>query len=351
MKKIVINGDFLSFDTFAGVNRFASEILAEMDPLIDGQDVELLAHEYVKQTPSYTNIKTIKYGSQPILKWKNTSLPEYVKKNDALLVDLTQAFPFGVKGITCVHDCIPELVSTAYSGFVGKCIKKPLKMIQRRNAIKNSIAVITVSEFSKSDIVRLYHVNPEKIAVVGNAWQHMERTPYDNKILEKYNLKLKKFYFSLGSRVPHKNLQWIVAAAIQNPEDTFVVSGNNSYSKGFDEARFPKNIVFTGYINDGEIRSLMANCKAFVLPSFYEGFGIPPMEALAENAAIIISNTSCLPEIYKKSAHYIDPYKTDIIDLDKILSEPVEGPEEVLDRYSWKKSAQTLYSIIRKCTE
>ena len=71
-------------------------------------------------------------------------------------------------------------------------MKKPLKLIQRRAVIKNSVAVITVSEFSKKDIARLYHVNPEKITVVGNAWQHIEKTAYDDAIINKYNLETKK---------------------------------------------------------------------------------------------------------------------------------------------------------------
>ena len=348
MQKIVINGDYLAFDTFAGVNRFATEVLAELDLMVKNLNIELLTPEYVKNLPKFKNIKVIKFGKQPILKWKNTSLPQYVKKNKALLVDLTQAFPLGVKGITCVHDCIPELVSTAYNGLFGKIVKKPLKLIQRRAVIKNSIAIITVSEFSKKDIMRLYRVNSEKITVMGNAWQHIEKTPYNNEIISKYGLETRKFYFSLGSRVEHKNLKWIVEAALQNTKSVFVVSGENSYSKGFDETQFPKNIIFTGYISDGEIRSLMANCKAFILPSIYEGFGIPPMEALAEKAQIIVSNTSCLPEIYGKSAHYIDPYQLENIDLDKILAEHVEKPEAVLNKYSWNKSAKILYSLMCK---
>lgn len=346
MKKIVINGDYLAFDTFAGVSRFATELLSEFDLLLDSLDVEMVTPEYANEIPQFQNIRVIKYGNQSILKWKNTALPKYVKKNDALLVDLTQAFPINVKGVTCVHDCIPELIPTAYSGFVGKYIKKPLKLIQRRRVVKNSVAILTVSDYSKHDITRLYHLNPNKIAVVGNAWQHIERTPYDNTIIAKYNLDTSEFYFTLGSRVPHKNLQWIVAAAQQNKDSLFVVSGENSYSKNFDEDRFPQNIIFTGYISDGEIRSLMAKCKAFILPSIYEGFGIPPMEALAEGAPIIISNTSCLPEIYGDSAHYIDPFKFDDINLDAILESTVGDPQKTLDKYSWKKSADTLYQLL-----
>lgn len=348
MQKVVINGDYLAFNTFAGVSRFATEILTELDTMVKDLDIVMLTPEYVENLPKYKNIKIVKYGQQPILKWKNTALPKYVNSHKGLLIDLTQAFPVSVKGITCVHDCIPELVSTAYSGFFGKMIKKPLKLVQRRRVIKKSRAIITVSEFSKKDISRLYHVNPQKITVVGNAWQHIEKTPYSNAIIDKYNLEAKNFYFSLGSRVEHKNLKWIVEAALQNPHSTFVVSGENSYNKDFDETKFPQNVIFTGYISDGEIRSLMKNCKAFILPSIYEGFGIPPMEALAENAQIIVSNTSCLPEIYGNSAHYINPHKYGNIDIDKILSEKVDSPKYVLDKYSWNKSARTLYLLIKK---
>lgn len=348
MKKIVINGDYLAFETFAGVSRFATELLSELDLLIDSLNVEMVTPEYAKNMPQFQNIKIVKYGNQSILKWKNTALPNYIKKNDALLVDLTQAFPMNVKGITCVHDCIPELIPTAYSGLVGKYIKKPLKLIQRRIIMWRSVEILTVSNFSKRDICRIYKINPNKVTVVGNAWQHIERTPYDDTIIRRYHLEDAEFYFSLGSRVAHKNLKWIVAAARQNRGSLFVLSGENSYCKGFDESRFPKNIIFTGYISDGEIRSLMARCKAFILPSIYEGFGIPPMEALAENAQIIVSNVSCLPEIYRSSAHYIDPYKLDHIDLEQILSPKVDEPDRVLSQYSWEKSAKILLGVLKK---
>lgn len=346
MRKIVINGDYLAFETFAGVSRYATEILTEFDLLVEGLDIEILTPEYTTERVDFKNIKLVKKGNESLLKWKNTSLPKYIKKNNAILIDLTQAFPVGIRGITCVHDCIPELIPTAYSGFGGKFIKKPLKKLQRRIAIKNSLALITVSDFSKKDIAKLYGVSESKITVIGNAWQHIKRTDYDESIITKYNLNNVEFFFTLGSRVEHKNLKWIVSAANQNKDKLFVVSGENKYKKDFNEKNFPENIVFTGYVTDGEIRSLMSKCKAFILPSIYEGFGIPPMEALAEGAEIIVSNRSCLPGIYEDSAHYIDPLQYNNIDLEKILATSVGNPLNVLDKYSWKKSAEKLYQLV-----
>jgi glycosyltransferase involved in cell wall biosynthesis len=89
----------------------------------------------------------------------------------------------------------------------------------------------------------------------------------------------------------------------------------------------------------------MKNCKAFLFPSIYEGFGIPPLEALSHGTKIIISNAACLPEIYGDCAYYIDPYDYEV-DLEKLLKCEVKPPDECLSRYSWEKSAKILLSVI-----
>jgi glycosyltransferase involved in cell wall biosynthesis len=91
----------------------------------------------------------------------------------------------------------------------------------------------------------------------------------------------------------------------------------------------------------------MQKCRAFILPSYYEGFGLTPLEALSCGAQIIISKTASLPEIYGNTAHYINPFNTDI-DLDALLQEPVEAPGDLLNKYSYEKSARQLYEIIKE---
>lgn len=90
----------------------------------------------------------------------------------------------------------------------------------------------------------------------------------------------------------------------------------------------------------------MSECKAFIHPAIYEGFGIPPIESLSCGAKLIVSTATCLPEIYGKSAHYIDPYNYDV-DLNELLSEPVAPASEVLERFSWEREAEKLYEILK----
>jgi glycosyltransferase involved in cell wall biosynthesis len=90
----------------------------------------------------------------------------------------------------------------------------------------------------------------------------------------------------------------------------------------------------------------MERCKAFILPSYYEGFGLTPLEALSCGAPVIVARAASLPEIYGKTAHYIDPFNTNV-DLDKLLEEPVESPGELLEKYSYDAAAEKVYELIR----
>lgn len=101
------------------------------------------------------------------------------------------------------------------------------------------------------------------------------------------------------------------------------------------------NMHIHSYVSYEDACSLMKNCKAFICPSYYEGFGDSPLEALALGTKIIVSNRSALPEVFGKAAHYIDLYNTDV-DLDKLLKEPVADADTVLNKYSWEKSAKKL---------
>ncbi len=161
---------------------------------------------------------------------------------------------------------------------------------------------------------------------------------------------------SLGK---NKNFRWILEVARRNPDKTFAIAGNNDLKKYGDTFAQNEssgtntqltNVHYLGYVSDDEAKLLMKNCRAFIFPSIYEGFGIPPMEALAMGAKVICSNASCLPEIFKNSVYYIDPYDYEV-NLEKLLSGTVETPEKVLNLYSWSKTADKLLTVIQKTLE
>ena len=107
-------------------------------------------------------------------------------------------------------------------------------------------------------------------------------------------------------------------------------------------------LLYLGYISDGEVRPLMKHCKAFLFPSICEGFGMHFIEALASRARIIIASASCLPESCRDSAYYIDLYDYDV-DLDRLLEE-VAPPQNVLERFGWDKSAKKIHELAKRLT-
>ena len=148
----------------------------------------------------------------------------------------------------------------------------------------------------------------------------------------------------MGSLAPNKNIEWVLAVAKKHSQYNFLIAGKSNlkaYGKDYKECEFA-NVYFLGYVTDGEIKYLMRHCKAFIFPSFFEGFGIPPLEALSVGTKIIVARSSCLPEIFGNAAYYIDPNNPDI-DLDVLLNQQVESGIEVLKKYRFEKFAKVIY--------
>ena len=145
-------------------------------------------------------------------------------------------------------------------------------------------------------------------------------------------------------------MTWIARHAELIPDETFAVSGKAISGLVPDELKSLQkisNVVLLGYVSDGEVKALMKNCKAFIFPSYYEGFGIPPLEALSCGAKCIVSRAACLPEIYGDTVQYIDPTDSST-NLEELLSRPVTACDSILNKYSYANSAKLLLEVIRK---
>lgn len=341
-RRIVINGKFLS-QSITGVQRYAREMLAELDKLLDGSvEVILAADSGARDIPEYRNIRVQRVGKLHGSLWEQLSLPRYVRRNKALCVNLCNIAPILTPHVVVVHDVSfrvnKQFFSRKFALWYGFVFALIIRRIKR---------VVTVSQFSRSEISREYRLNAEDIAVTYNGWQHFGRIEQDEDALRKYGLQRGKYCFAMSSMAKNKNFRWIALAAKNNPEMEFAVSGAVN-TKVFGDAfdfEVPENLRFLGYVSDAQAKALMGGCRAFLFPTYYEGFGIPPLEAMSAGAECIVSDASCMREIYGDSVHYIDPDDA-AVDIEEILRGQVTPAEQTLRKYSWQSSAQRLHQAI-----
>lgn len=332
-----------------GQERFAFELISHLDKICERGEFCVVTSELVKNLPHWTNIEIIQIGKLKREAWEQFCLGPYLRKHHLKCVNLTTTFPLFHADVVCIHDAmifeIGRMCMGSIYGILGLFWKRLLSWIAKCTASR----IITVSEYSKGKLNNILGIPQEKISVIYNAWQHFETIIADERIFERLpgHVHRGEFFFSLSSLTPQKNFMWIMEVAKKNPQLQFVVTGKaEGFTKIGGDKLEMKNIHFTGYLTDGEIKALMSGCKAFIHPAIYEGFGIPPLEAMSCGAKIIVSTATCLPEIYEKSAHYIDPYNYDV-DLNKLLSEPVAPASIVLDKFNWDREAIKLLNILR----
>lgn len=354
--KILINGNFLC-RSLTGIERFAYEICRQLDILLENKknevkfEISILVPQNAKVFPEYKNINSI-ISEKPLTsfpRWDMFYFAKMCKKHSSTGLNFSNTAPFGKKcGYAFLHDIYAHDFPQDFSSKKDRLIRA-YSCFHYKNIAKKAKRIFTVSEFSKNQIQKAYNVEESRICVIPNGWDHFKSIEEDTGVFQEFPVLTEKpFFFTLGSLQKRKNLKWISEYAKNHPEQIFAISGKTiggMKSTEIGDLSALKNVILLGYVSDGEVKSLMKKCRAFVFPSYYEGFGIPPLEALSVGAQIIVAKSASLPEIYKKCAHYIAWDSTNC-DLNDILNEQVEDSADVLSEYTYENSAKKLFEVL-----
>ncbi len=235
-------------------------------------------------------------------------------------------------------------------------------------SVKKANKIFTISEFSKNEIVRLYHTDPKKIEVV---YPSFDSQSFHGKVPKTKQLAVRKKYGINGSFLlywgtlqPRKNITKLIEAFSKLKETRLklVIAGKKGwlYDQILDQAKrlgIENRVFFTGFVGPDDLPALIKASRAFVLPSLYEGFGMPVIEAQAVGSPVVVSRVSALPEVAGESAIYIeDPNSVDSIRLalEQVMSLSlserigiIKSGKENSRRFDWDASAQKILAILK----
>jgi glycosyltransferase involved in cell wall biosynthesis len=284
--------------------------------------------------------------------------------------DLTHFFdfvvPFGVRGkkILTVHD----MSFFAYPKETRLRTKLLLK-IYIKMSCKRADKIVTVSEFSKKEIIKYLNISPDKIHVVPNGVNTEKYFPIKNNdsiksVKEKYSIN-NKYFLYLGTLEPRKNIVRLLEAykKLKTSEDIpdLILAGKKGwlYRDIFEcihRLKLEKSVIYIGYLSDDDIVPIICGAIAFLFPSLYEGFGMPPLEAMACGTPVLTSNVSSLPEIVGDAALLVDPQNVDdiyeklkmLVSNDDLRNKLIRRGLERASIFSWDNAAAKMMELYEK---
>ena len=261
----------------------------------------LLVPKNIIRNLKLENIEVKKVGYLKGHLWEQIELPLYSK--DGILLNFCGCAPILKKNqIVTIHDAAVCAMPESFS-FLFRTWYKFMFYIVGKRAKK----VFTVSNFSKKEINKYFNIPLEKIDVTYNGIDHMKNIKPDESIFSKCTIEKNNYVLAVSSLNPSKNFKLILETAKISPEINFVIAGGTN-STVFKEQglEIASNVKFIGYVSDEELVALYKYASCFVYPSIYEGFGIPPLEAMFFNCPVILSDIEVFKEIYMDSVLYCD---------------------------------------------
>jgi len=353
---IYINGRFLS-QCMTGVQRFATEIVKAMDRQYgqakdaDGVDIVLLCPPDVATIPDLRHLEVRRVGVLRGQLWEQIELPHHAR--DGILLSLASVGPVSHRRqVVAMHDASvyanPENFTHAFVAWY----RFLWPLLGRRAA-----RIVTVSKFSRQELARYGVTAADRIEVVPNGADHILSQPADPAIFGRHKIAPGNYVLSVGSLSPNKNFGLVAEAfgLLGRAGISLVVAGgvNRRIFAGHGQEALQR-ATFVGRVGNRELRALYEQALCFVFPSLYEGFGLPPIEAMACGCPTIVAKTSSLPEVCGDAVLYCDP--SDAADLAAKIKRLMDDPATRADlkdrgrrhaeRYTWERAARKMMDLV-----
>ncbi len=299
--------------------------------------------------------------------WENMRLPGYSKmyKIDGWFFPVySRPFFMGkVPTITVIHD----LQALHYPEYFSK-LRNAYFRYAWKNDCKKSTKIITISNFCKNDILSNYHIDPSKIEVIYNPIQEKSSDLNFDYVASKYDIKKNDYYYAVSSLAKHKNLITLLKAIRElrnrgnNPK--LVISGVKVNAEdeimNFIQMNYLEDsVIYTGFVSDDERDALYKYCKQFLFPSVFEGFGMPPVEAMLKGVAVITTKETSVFEVTEGLANYVmNPFDENEW-ADRMTSEckclDETEKKRISEKYSLKRITdqyiKTIINVIENATD
>lgn len=345
-----------------GIEEYTFQLIKHLKKVIKKEQVIIFTNkkECKLSLPLNFNLKVIKL---PFL-WTQAGLSYQILKFKLQKKDLKLFIPAHVvplihpkKTIVTIHGLEYEYLPDSYGWFSKRYLRWSTKY-----AVKKAWKIITPSQNTKKDLVNLYYCDPDKIKVIYHGVNQ----------LSKYHFKKTAYHYFLylGRIEKKKNVTGIIRAFelfkrknIKAKKWKLILAGNPGF--GFQDIKkqvlksnFKKDICFKGHIRGKVKESLIKNARALVFPSFYEGFGLPILEAQNLATAVIASNNSSMKEIAnafcKESAFLVNPHKItqiakamkDVLFNKSLVKKVVKNGQKNAQRFNWQKTAQETFQVL-----
>ncbi len=352
--KFFINGRFLS-QKLTGVQRYAAEMVKAIDVLLASEQIptslrnadwQLLKPADASEELDLDRIKIRAVGRLHGHAWDQIDLARAAA--GGRLISLANSGPvFHRDHIVVLHDAQvfrrPDFFNWRYL-----TVHRTMGRMLARHA-----SIATVSGFSRKELADVLNLSASRIPVFPNSAEHFAATKPDPGILARLGVQPQKFFLFVGSKTKNKNLS-VAIRAIQLLDRAdvplVIVGGDNSKVFQDNSGEGASGLVLAGRLTDSEIAALYAHASAFVFPSLYEGFGVPPLEAMIFGCPVIASRADAVVETCGDGAAYFDAMDAEALKqlmLERLAIGVISDQErrrqqDRLALYSWKKSAKTL---------